>query len=131
VTALARGDGSERWRGDVRPSRPPAVTADRVVAASGSTVTAYRTDGTVAWETDLGDDVTAGPVAWRDTVTVAVRSGGASTLLAFGTADGSLRWSLSVDPRLDALPAVADGGLVAASNDGSGGPERLFVVGGG
>lgn len=128
VRALSAGDGSSRWRGRAPAFRPPAVTDGHVVTASRSSATAYTSDGSAAWDNEVVGTVVAGPVATPDTVYVGAGGDDTSVLYAFDLATGERRWTLSLDWALDALPAVLDGGLLAATRDDEAGSERLLVV---
>lgn len=130
VTALSLRDGEPQWSTDFTLDRGLAVADDTVVAARRERVIARsRSDGSEDWSTRLGDEVVAGPVADSETVYVGVEKGdGTGAVHALDTIKGQIRWTVGTERPIGALPAVVDGGLLVATDDGEDSPERLHVI---
>lgn len=127
VTAVGAADGQRLWKADVDVDRTPAVTADRVVAAGGSTVFARsRADGRADWSTDLADPVVAGPVADRFSAYVGVETSEGGALHALALDGGTVRWTLTFD-RPVGTPTVVDDALLVPTRGGGDG-ERVLVL---
>ena len=157
LRALDLESGEERWTvasppsrrpGEERPDAPdpvgepvtPVVADDLVVTALGDRrLQAFRHDGTAAWTTELGREVTdlagAGDALLAITHDRSVETTGAghAALVALDLASGSRLWELGFEDHLDGL-AVAAGTIyatVVTEREADGGVvgQRLLALG--
>lgn len=129
ITAVSVDGGDPLWSTPVRAVRSPVVTDDYLVAMTSSGIECVdRADASEVWQAPLTGELLAGPVASADTTVVSIMGEeGTPIVLAYETATGTPRWSLTTEDPLEAFPAVVDGGLVTATR-GESGPVRLLVV---
>jgi outer membrane protein assembly factor BamB len=143
---VAHRDGTSSWRGLVGTNRV-TLGSDHVYATDGASVSAYPVDGgrstcgpspdlpfaCPVWRTPV-EGASSDPVLGHGGATVYVTtdgdSAGPAMVYALATATGRVRWSVELDARDAATPALADGRLyvpadgriVAVSADGCGAP---------
>jgi outer membrane protein assembly factor BamB len=98
----------------------PAVTSNGLVAAlDGANLDAFKSDGTLAWQTPVSS--TVGPIAASDAIYIETATG-----LASVSNTGHLNWSIDTDSIAAAAPlsagiviAAPNGALTAYASDGA------------
>ncbi|MBI2570066.1 MAG: PQQ-binding-like beta-propeller repeat protein [Candidatus Schekmanbacteria bacterium] len=128
VIALDGRTGTEKWQFATRPPRPihatPAVARGVVIIATAAGrlyAVALSPDPVLVWTFEGGSPFYSSPVIARDTVFAGTEAG---DLLAFSIESGELKWKQELGAALRASIAVADGRLVASTEDG-----RLLCLG--
>ncbi|MGI8439397.1 MAG: PQQ-binding-like beta-propeller repeat protein [Thermoleophilaceae bacterium] len=118
VYGLDPRTGDERWRREVGGAvEAPIVGAAGVayaVSRRGVVAALRPRDGTVRWTRDLEGTLRTAPALGGDVLLVVSEEG---TLTALDRETGRERWSLR-DRAFVGPPAVAGGGVIAASQDG-------------
>ena len=114
--ALSRLDGTEEWATDTGSPyvTTPALFEGFAFVGSNGLYALDRTDGSVQWSVDTG-------IASAPTVGInegAVFMPGSEVLYAVDL-DGTTRWTWSAPDRIWGSPAVANGTVYAASQDGT------------
>ncbi|WP_135828238.1 outer membrane protein assembly factor BamB family protein [Halorussus halobius] len=117
LTALALGDGTERWSREAGRLRgSPAVGDGAVYYVADRTLSARDAeDGSVLWQFDPSDGrgFSAPPAVAGERVYAA----GRDTLYALAAADGSVRWAVEADGA-DAAPLVVGRTVAVPVEDG-------------
>ncbi|MFB6150724.1 MAG: PQQ-binding-like beta-propeller repeat protein [Haloarculaceae archaeon] len=113
-------DGSDvvRWRArtDVSTDSPLATNGVNLYFADDYRgVYAYRTGGDDEWETEVREQLRAGPVAGSEHVFVGREPG---TLVALDATSGEAEWSADVGDEIETLAVRADGLVVAGGESG-------------
>ena len=97
-----------------QPYTPALAGGVAVVADAKGMVTGLDTaTGVILWETDLGDDITAGATTAGPVALVGDEHG---RVTALSVADGSQQWAVALDGMVTAPPIAAAGLLLAATN---------------
>jgi outer membrane protein assembly factor BamB len=125
LACFDRQRGTEQWRLDVGrgPVASPVVREGVVYLANGEfsewSAKAFAVDladGSVRWQTDLGDSSRLrGSVAVDDTTVYVV----AGDLRALDRSDGTVRWTHDLAALAETTPTVADGSVYVIDSEGT------------
>ena len=113
LVVLSTTTGARRWDVAINGDAPsPLVAGTTVAVAAGTSMLAYRADGTPLWQQGLGAAAAAAPVAAGGRLFVALAGKG---LTAIDLLTGRLLWRVDTGQQLTSL-AAGDGRLYAGTD---------------